>query len=639
MKYSFDCYRVEINTSFLAVFLLSMSNSANGNSITNGQSTSYEYSTTNTKDESNYDSSDSLFREGNNEKISDKAGGTSARCPFTKPVEEATKFHILDETEEAYESEESLDYDSDIPDEEVEKMLEEALERKKRKAAEAGLDIENVDVAFEEKTKVVLVEKEKNHFDVLPEGWLQVTHNSGMPIYLHKSTRVCTLSRPYFLGPGSARKHFIPVNAIPCLSYRNTLEREQKQTIHEITEERTALPENLPNAKIETVQENIEMQNLTPEGLREYCEKLFEFQTINVLRFKSWSERRKFTKRRKHENQLQRPTLPDGTKLITFPITNGDSNEKSNSNSRKEWIMNPNGKSYVCILHEYVQHALKKQPTYVFTELENAATPYAATVIIKDMKYGVGYGTSKKQAKSEAAKATLEILIPEMKSKITADTQTGSAQKNKDQDLSFFDEIRVEDPRVAEFCAKTTEPAPYDILLTCLQRNFGLDNLHISYQGNTSKHQGNEFTMSVGKYTTTIACKNKRDGKQRASQSILQMLHPSITSWGSLLRLYGNRSVKSFKEKKMEEQEITCLQTKAAINQPNYAILNKLKVELGKLNEKRKSVKPIGVLNTSKSNLDIEQECFVMDNPVDSGETDTGSKEDHTASSHNSNDI
>ncbi|XP_066248684.1 microprocessor complex subunit DGCR8 [Euwallacea similis] len=528
--------------------------------------------------------------------------GTSARCPFKKPTEEATKFHILDETEEKYESDGSVDYDSDIPDEEVEKMLEEALERKKRKAEEAGLDTENLEVPFEEKSKVVVVEKGKNHFDVLPEEWIQVTHNSGMPIYLHKSTRVCTLSRPYFLGSGSARKHLVPVSAIPCLSYRRALEHERLQNSQPI-EERSDLTADMPNAKIETVQENIETQNLTSEDLRKYCDNLFQFQSINVLRFKSWSERRKFTKRRKQENQLQRPTLPDGTKLITFPIKS-ENNEKSIPNNRKEWIMNPNGKSYVCILHEYVQHALKKQPTYVFTELENAATPYAATVMIKDMKYGVGYGTSKKQAKSEAAKATLEILIPEMKYKITADSQSGCTKKDKDQDLSFFDEIRVEDPRVAEFCAKTTEPAPYDILLTCLQRNFGLDDLKIRYQGNTSKHQGNEFTMTVGKYTTTVACKNKRDGKQRASQAILQMLHPSITSWGSLLRLYGNRSVKSFKEKKLEEQEITCLQSKAAQNQPNYAILNKLKVELGKLNEKRKSVKPIGLLDTVENHVE-----------------------------------
>jgi len=68
--------------------------------------------------------------------------------------------------------------------------------------------------------------KGQNHFEVLPEGWVEVTHNSGMPIYLHKQTRVCSVSRPYFLGPGSARKHEIPLTSIPCLSYRKALERE-----------------------------------------------------------------------------------------------------------------------------------------------------------------------------------------------------------------------------------------------------------------------------------------------------------------------------------------------------------------------------------------------------------------------------
>lgn len=49
------------------------------------------------------------------------------------------------------------------------------------------------------------LEKGKNHFEILPEGWLQVTHNSGLPIYMHKASRVCSVSRPYFLGPGSLR--------------------------------------------------------------------------------------------------------------------------------------------------------------------------------------------------------------------------------------------------------------------------------------------------------------------------------------------------------------------------------------------------------------------------------------------------
>ncbi|XP_065171582.1 microprocessor complex subunit DGCR8-like [Atheta coriaria] len=510
-------------------------------------------------------------------------------------------FHVLDEIENESDNEDCDSSDMDVPDDEIEQMLEDAL-TKKRKANEAGLD--EAPAPYNEKEKTVLIDKGSNHFDILPEGWVKVTHNSGMNIYLHQQSRVCTLSKPYFLGPGSARKHDLPISAIPCLNYKRALEDEQAAKKDKAAQE-------LPNAKIETVSENNKWNNLNPEQVRAYCEKLFQFRTIKVTRFKSWSERRQFSKKKKQEKQLQRPTLPDGTKLITFPIQDNDGEPGA---TKKEWIMNPNGKSYVCILHEYVQHALKKQPTYKFNELENAAMPYAAIVSINEMQYGVGYGTSKKQAKSEAAKATLEILIPEMRFKILTDAKTGGAStsKSQDQDLSFFDEIRIEDPRVAEFCAKTTEPSPHDILLTCLQRNFGVGDLEINYQGQTLKHQKNEFTMTVGKHTATVICKNKRDGKQRASQSILQALHPHINNWGSILRLYGNRSIKTFKEKKLEEQEITLLQSKAAVNSPNFAILNKLKLELGKLKDKRDAIKPIGVFvppknehipNFSSSNL------------------------------------
>ena len=58
----------------------------------------------------------------------------------------------------------------------------------------------------------------------------------------------------------------------------------------------------------------------------------------------------------------------------------------------------------VCLLHEYVQQSLKTQPYYNFTELDNAATPYAAIVRINDIEYGRGTGSSKKIAKSEAAR-------------------------------------------------------------------------------------------------------------------------------------------------------------------------------------------------------------------------------------------
>jgi microprocessor complex subunit DGCR8 len=55
--------------------------------------------------------------------------------------------------------------------------------------------------------------------------------------------------------------------------------------------------------------------------------------------------------------------------------------------------------------------------------LENAATPYSATVVINGINYGEGFGTSKKLAKSEAARETLEIFIPAMREKIKPDNK------------------------------------------------------------------------------------------------------------------------------------------------------------------------------------------------------------------------
>lgn len=74
-----------------------------------------------------------------------------------------------------------------------------------------------------------------------------------------------------------------------------------------------------------------------------------------------------------------------------------------------------------------------------------------------------------------------------------------------------------------ELCNKTSELSPYSILLNCLQRNFGLNGANIDSRLVTQKNQKNEFVMSVGKHTVQVQCKNKKDGKQRASQAILQV--------------------------------------------------------------------------------------------------------------------
>lgn len=75
---------------------------------------------------------------------------------------------------------------------------------------------------------------------------------------------------------------------------------------------------------------------------------------------------------------------------------------------------------------------------------ENAATPYSATVLINGMQYGTGVGSSKKAAKAEAAKATLEVLIPEMKEKILDETEPGNKgpTHQSDPDLSVAGHLR-----------------------------------------------------------------------------------------------------------------------------------------------------------------------------------------------------
>ena len=122
-------------------------------------------------------------------------------------------------------------------------------------------------------------------------------------------------------------------------------------------------------------------------------------------------------------------------------------------------------------------------------------------------------------------------------------------------------------------CCRTSEPAPYQILVTCLQRNYGLGDTHIHQDMKSVRNGKNEYTMIVNKKEVSVICKNKKDGKQLAAQKLLQQLHPHITSWGSLLRMYGNRSLRKLKLKKEKETEVTGLQTRSSASRSVGIIL------------------------------------------------------------------
>lgn len=472
----------------------------------------------------------------------------------------------LDEDEESDEDDIDLSESGPLLDDAVDALLEHSyLENEKVRKNEKPSHIE--------KTKKVMKKRGQDYFEVLPEGWIEVTHFSGMPLYLHCQSRVCTFSKPYYLGTGSVRKHQVPLSAIPCLHYRKETVTEEKEEANDDTREF--------KAKVETVQDHKRNKCLNPTEVKEYCEKLFEFDTIKIRKFKTWADRRRYNAMLRELRQ--RPFLPNDTRLITCSSSNSGS--ASNSTGKKEFVMNPAGKSFVCILHEFVQHQEKVQPRYIYKELENANTPYSATVVIKNTTYGVGYGNSKRQAKSEAAKKTIEILIPGIRD-ITDGGTSRSGQVDSSKDLEFFDNIKIEDSRVNELCKKAGQQSPYQILVECLKRNAGTceGDVRPHFSVELIKPQRNICTMVANEHEAKVICKNKTEGKQRAAQQILQKMHPQVTSWGGLLLMYGRGSCKTPKEKKEQEQKITELQSTASPNKPNYAILNKLKEEMLRLN-------------------------------------------------------
>lgn len=367
------------------------------------------------------------------------------------------------------------------------------------------------------------------------------------------------------------------------------MNRKQLDELEEKEKNKVQIQDNdiesaiLTSAKVESVDENTENNALSSEEIMSYCKKRFSFETVYVA---------PKHKKTEGEKNSQRPSLPPGSILISIPVF--DNNTKTMKT--RDWPLNPNGKTAVCVLHEYLQQALKKGPSYEYKEIPSKDTPYQATLKINNVVYGVGCSTSKKQAKLEAARLTLEILIPKLKNfDFQMGSKTSGNGKRHDK-YSIFDTLQITDPRVAECCAKSTEPSPYTMLLTCLERNYGIgDQMQVSYVSSHTKHNRILFSMTAGEYSASVPCKNKKEGKQLASQKILQELHPSIQCWGSLLRLYGNASTNNARSKKVREQEITRLQSKALINQPNWDILNKLNAELDrKADEQEKTLQTRG---------------------------------------------
>ncbi|XP_062399064.1 microprocessor complex subunit DGCR8 [Sardina pilchardus] len=481
------------------------------------------------------------------------------------------------------------------------------------------------------KIKTVLKSRGRPPTEPLPDGWIMTFHNSGIPVYLHRETRVVTWSRPYFLGTGSIRKHDPPTSSIPCLHYKKMKEHEEREQNGEVIAnsrstplkpveegdlleradepDSTAPEESTANAAEDPTQPSGEATEAQPdvkepvvhemaqgalgqvrakvevckdesidiEEFRGYLEKRFDFEQVTVKKFRTWAERRQFNRDMKRKQaESERPILPANQKLITLSVQDAP--------TKKEFVINPNGKSEVCILHEYMQRVLKVRPVYNFFECENPSEPFGASVIIDGVTYGTGTASSKKLAKNKAARATLEILIPDFVK------QTSEEKPVEGDELEYFNHISIEDSRVYELTNKAGLLSPYQILHECLKRNHGMGDTSIKFEVIPGKNQKSEYVMTCGKHTVRGWCKNKRVGKQLASQKILQMLHPHVKNWGSLLRMYGRESNKMVKKENSDKSVIE-LQQYAKKNKPNLHILNKLQDEMRKLAKQREETR------------------------------------------------
>lgn len=476
----------------------------------------------------------------------------------------------------------------DIDDEELHGWLEEGVSKGSKRVNKRPEDLKEGEYISTE--KAILIEKGSSLFDLLPKGWIMLMHNSGMPVYLHKETRVCTFARPYFIGSGSARRHEVPVSTIPCLHYRQELEKEKEEAAAKETMEgenmETQTTEDgitMPKMTLKSAEDAIKNKHVSYEDLNKYCRGLFKFNMVEVKRFKTWREKRAHMigERKKKEGKV--PPMGPDTKLITCPIPDNNPTKKR----KKEFVMNPEGKTAVCILHEYTQNVLRLKPSYEFEEIQHPEFPFRATVLLNNIKYGSGIASSKKNAKNEAAKATLEIFFPEIKS-FWSENAAQTAQTKKDSDpvvsLEFFKEIAIDDPRIPDLCLKSSLPQPYQVLQVCLKRNFGLGDTSFHVDKKTLSSQKTEFTLTVGKRKCTVVGKNKREAKQRAAQGMLQQLHPELKNWAAIHRLYGN--VSEIEPMKKDEifnmEEFTKNRTE---KKKNFELLDKLKLAMRKVRE------------------------------------------------------
>ncbi|KAA3678745.1 microprocessor complex subunit DGCR8 [Paragonimus westermani] len=275
---------------------------------------------------------------------------------------------------------------------------------------------------------------------------------------------------------------------------------------------------------------------LTSEEIRAYCSRLFEVKVDETPAPKNVDREAVCNEKESAESHSRVLMMPEEAKVIRYqlPPVEGDPTRRQ----MKEGLINMTGKSYVCILHEYCQNVLRRPPTYQTVVLENDRNPYQLTVVIDGKPYAAGVGQSKKHARLEAARNALSRLIPDFDKIVGSDNHTTGPPVASERDIQLFDDILVTDPRLYEMSVRMAFPTPYNLLVECLNRSCVPET---ELKSNMTSHGRSKhfFSLQLREHTVKVPCKNKREGRHLAAQHLLSRLHPEITVWAGLLRVYG----------------------------------------------------------------------------------------------------
>lgn len=106
-----------------------------------------------------------------------------------------------------------------------------------------------------------------------------------------------------------------------------------------------------------------------------------------------------------------------------------------------------------------------------------------------------------------------------------------------DDSYAIFDVLEITDTRIPELCSRAGQPTPFLLLQECLRRRSTCENTEITTKIRRIRHERHEFTLKVAENSVKVTCVNKQEGKQMASQKMLNLFYPDVSVRSTKVRL------------------------------------------------------------------------------------------------------